>query len=91
MPTYVDNGDNYGMWQNRQNKWIIGSYSNVDQNKTNAGVMESRHSTDCPSQSHQWREYYHHKMDDNPNFRVSCIGAYIYSENSRSKTLDRKL
>jgi len=56
--------------------WIVGSYSNIDENKLGYGFMQNNQDTSCPSDSELWKEYYNSKWATNVNAHASCNGTY---------------
>ena len=79
-PSYIDDNNNYGMWWDGQagsaGDWMIGSYSNIDENKLTYGFMQNDQDTSCPSDSELWTEYYNSEWAANGDAHVSCNGTY---------------
>ena len=55
--------------------WMIGSYSNIDENKLDYGFMQNNQETSCPSDSELWKEYYNTAWAANGDAHVSCNGT----------------
>jgi len=79
-PSYIDYYNNYGMWWNGQagenGDWMIGIYSDIDNNRITYGFMTNDQDTSCPSQSEHWDDYYNSEWAANVNAHVSCDGTY---------------
>ena len=72
-PSYIDHSNKYGVWWTHID-WMIGSYSNIDNNKITHGYIQNNQDTSCPSQSDHWQEYFNSKWADNANAQIYCSG-----------------
>jgi len=60
-------------WSNVSGSWMIGYYSNIDDNALSSGALQNDQDTSCPSHSEHWREFYNGVWSANVNADMSCV------------------
>jgi len=79
-PSYIDDNNNYGMWWDGEagsaGDWMIGDYSNIDENKLTYGFLANDQDTPCPIDSERWKEYYNSEWAINWDAFVFCDRTY---------------
>ena len=77
-PVYKSSDELYGIWYDGQTgsagDWMIGSLSNIAEEKYTYGFVSSNQDTSCPTVTDTWNEFYNGEWEDNIQAVVECHG-----------------
>ena len=78
-PSYIDQNNEYGIWWKGFDDWMIGRYSDIDNDRILFGYFQNDQDTACPSHSEHWQETNNNaEWEANVNAHLSCDGTYQY-------------
>ena len=86
-PLFIDSLNEYAVWFDGRDDWMVGSLSNIDEGKLTTGFIQNDEMVDCPIDSEEWKEWYSGSWDINSNIYLECYGKCIQLNVNRNNII----